>query len=361
MPPPTKKQKTSDSIVFVTTGGLKPDTLLNVLGQEFQVHSFLLKAHSAFFAKFLDSVDKRSVSKPASGKGNDNFQYEWISMIDDDKKGWHLIAKQDQDQRNADDLLRSYKGNVRHESECFRVLLCAIYGQIYDLPYKGIDSLVLLVSLADYYQCLPSLSRTINNSLLGSLQRAEVIWRYPSKVMLLAAKIRNKLVFTEALIHTAGNLDIEQARNPTHISEPKIEQIVRNAQNALMAEVLRTQQILAAARRDPNESQEERDRLSSSMSRNLTPLLSSYYRDIQEDGPWKFNHYEIDTILYDLLTSKLVFCPSIRAGDEEWENHFFCLEISDEDLPTANTHFLLAGLQIVCFSNKFPKMLWGHS
>src|SRR6187402_2341564 len=57
---PAKKQKVDDAkspIVFHTPG-LKPDVRLMVFDEEFHVHSVLLKLHSAFFRKFLDSPDK---------------------------------------------------------------------------------------------------------------------------------------------------------------------------------------------------------------------------------------------------------------------------------------------------------------
>tara|TARA_R110002060_G_scaffold4952_11_gene7695 strand:- start:593 stop:877 length:285 start_codon:yes stop_codon:yes gene_type:complete len=66
-PPPSKKQKTDPNmlIVFATTGGLKPDVRFDVLGKDYHVHSALLKLHSAFFAKFLDSADKNTIPTKA--------------------------------------------------------------------------------------------------------------------------------------------------------------------------------------------------------------------------------------------------------------------------------------------------------
>lgn len=79
--------KPESPFAFRTTGNLEHDMRINVFGQEFLVHSCLMKAHSAFFAKFLDSSDKAG---KAAGSGR--YRYEWLTKVDDDGKDWYLIA-----------------------------------------------------------------------------------------------------------------------------------------------------------------------------------------------------------------------------------------------------------------------------
>lgn len=89
--------------------GLNSDTRLTVFSQEFHVHSVLLKLHSAFFRKFLDSPDKVPglSGDAASTTGTDAtqsltaFHYDWTTMYEDapsmlDKKAldWHLVSTQ---------------------------------------------------------------------------------------------------------------------------------------------------------------------------------------------------------------------------------------------------------------------------
>jgi hypothetical protein len=77
-------------IVF-TLLDAKPDVRLKVFDDvEFHVHSVVLKMHSAFFRKFLNSPDKQnnSNSNPPSGP----FKYEWVTKFDEGGDGWHLIA-----------------------------------------------------------------------------------------------------------------------------------------------------------------------------------------------------------------------------------------------------------------------------
>ncbi len=57
--------------------GLIADARLVVFEQEFHVHSIVLKFHSAFFRKFLDSAEKNvNLSTP--------FKYEYTTVVDDD-------------------------------------------------------------------------------------------------------------------------------------------------------------------------------------------------------------------------------------------------------------------------------------
>lgn len=68
--------------------GLTVDTRLKVFNTVFHVHSVILKLNSHYFYTFLDSADK--VDTPASG--STQFRYDWVTKVDDDGKGWQLVA-----------------------------------------------------------------------------------------------------------------------------------------------------------------------------------------------------------------------------------------------------------------------------
>jgi hypothetical protein len=86
MPPIDRELE--DVNVFVSPE-LQPDVRLKVFGTwEFHVHSVILKLYSAFFRKFLDPANKQGETTPGT-----NFKYEWVTEIDDDGKGWHLISE----------------------------------------------------------------------------------------------------------------------------------------------------------------------------------------------------------------------------------------------------------------------------
>jgi hypothetical protein len=82
-PKPGDEFTEKDPITFKLPG-FKPDCLLHVLDQPFHCHSTILRLHSAYFRKFLDSADKPE--RPASA----SFQYEYVTMVDDDGS-WALI------------------------------------------------------------------------------------------------------------------------------------------------------------------------------------------------------------------------------------------------------------------------------
>ncbi|KAH9215138.1 hypothetical protein DL95DRAFT_408732 [Leptodontidium sp. 2 PMI_412] len=244
------------------------------LGQNFQAHSGLLKAHSAFFAKFLDSADKQSSSEKSII--NSHFRYEWISKVDDDGKGWHLIAKPNP--KEVEDRYYTYTGNKELQRGCFKHFLCAIYGKPYSLKY--FKEFEILVSLGDYYRCLPILSQSINDIMVSKSTNAEFVSSCCCEVMVLAAKLRHKVLFTEALIYAAGLIEPCEIPEFEGMAQENIKKIARNARNALMAKIVVIQQLLDKAVHD--EHYESRNKLRMSMNRNLTPFLPNHFWAI----PW---------------------------------------------------------------------------
>lgn len=83
---PAKKQKLIKPPVVFNLPGHDVDVKLQVFNDlEFHVHSTILKIHSAFFRKFLDSPDKEG-----KGENAGKFKYVWVTMIDDDGS-WSLV------------------------------------------------------------------------------------------------------------------------------------------------------------------------------------------------------------------------------------------------------------------------------
>lgn len=74
--------------VIFNARGLTIDTRLRVFDTEFHVHSVVLKMHSAFFYKFLDSPEKDNSGPVPFGR----FKYEWNTVLCDDKRDWALEA-----------------------------------------------------------------------------------------------------------------------------------------------------------------------------------------------------------------------------------------------------------------------------
>jgi hypothetical protein len=83
-------EMTSDPIIF-TARGLELDTCLNVLGQEFHVHSAVLKLKSNYFYRGMNFLGQIPVI-------NGPFKYEWITKIDDDGSGMWSLTRGDTSQ-----------------------------------------------------------------------------------------------------------------------------------------------------------------------------------------------------------------------------------------------------------------------
>lgn len=80
---PNSQQPVSQSIVF-RSPGLTPNTLLSALGQDYHVHSTILKLHSHYFRRFLDAPDK------SRERASHQLLYHYVTVIDDDESIWSL-------------------------------------------------------------------------------------------------------------------------------------------------------------------------------------------------------------------------------------------------------------------------------
>jgi hypothetical protein len=70
--------------VIFKSPGLKPDVRLRLFGiREFHVHASILKLHSNYFRKFLDSPEKTPAAPSALWK------YDYVSVVDEDGE-WGL-------------------------------------------------------------------------------------------------------------------------------------------------------------------------------------------------------------------------------------------------------------------------------
>ncbi|TVY80280.1 hypothetical protein LSUE1_G007023 [Lachnellula suecica] len=254
MAPQAKRQKTgpaspaSQPIIFQSPG-LQPDVRLTVFHTEFHVHSVLLKLHSAFFRKFLDSPDKapavdqvvnRSVAAPASITPT-RFKYEWITEIEAEGT-WHLIAARYGQNEPLDPSALKSRKDMKNDMGVFEKLLSAIYLQPYSISNRG--ELEDLVESADYHCALPVLSRTLDAAFLRSPHFVSEIRLYPCSTLVLAAKLRNAVLFRESMIWISGA--ISGSHNTSKMLEdlkdyPKLQKIARNVRDDLSNKVLESQ------------------------------------------------------------------------------------------------------------------------
>ncbi|KAG0651409.1 hypothetical protein D0Z07_2115 [Hyphodiscus hymeniophilus] len=201
------------TVVFKSPG-LVPDLRLTVFGKEFHVHSAVLRLHSAFFRKFLDSTEK-----PSSPAGTRNlFKYDYVSVVDDDDS-WGLepismvrCTSRPQQTKSCSfqplcklpsattEALKDLN-RVKTEQNAFEKVLRAIYCLSYDID--SVCELEDVTRIADFYCALPALSSSLYRGLwkdTGLITSWDGIFTNADTVLAVAKKLRHPILFREAVI-----------------------------------------------------------------------------------------------------------------------------------------------------------------
>ncbi|TVY39027.1 hypothetical protein LSUB1_G004582 [Lachnellula subtilissima] len=172
----------SPPIVF-TSRVVKPDVILEVLGQEYHVMSPALKMHSAFFAAFLD----------ASNKGPTTPGIQSSSII-----GLALLVLRNRMRRIK------LEGDAKLQIEGFQILMCAIHSTPFTIAIDGIEELDTATTLADYYRALPILSTAVSAVLFSRPDLLFEIPKYCLRLLSISKKLRIAVLFHECLIFACG-------------------------------------------------------------------------------------------------------------------------------------------------------------
>ncbi|KAE8442861.1 hypothetical protein EG329_002603 [Mollisiaceae sp. DMI_Dod_QoI] len=312
---PNKKQKTSDQTVLqpisFEISGMAADVSLKVFDQEFLVHSPILKIHSAFFNKFLDSPDK-TVVRGIHVEGE--IKYQWVTELDGEND-WQLVANLSEE--NLDTT--AYKGNKKHQQHCFLMILCAVYSKPYVL--RSIRDLQILVELADYYRTLPSVSRTLTDALFNSGKFNSDIQKNCCLVLQMATEARNKVLFKEALCYAIGPW--YHPKYLTLYMDKNLRKVCENVYNKVAATCMNMHYRIMKL--DHGETERLNDKISEWRQYQDGVSLPVYFRKVHSMGL-------IDAS--KLLTNNLVLQGrDYLAGEGDYQDWFLCAEISDEDLP----------------------------
>ncbi|KAH9215144.1 hypothetical protein DL95DRAFT_364805 [Leptodontidium sp. 2 PMI_412] len=143
--------------VVFTARGLEIDTRLRVFDTVFHVHSTILRLHSQYFYKFLDSADK------AAGMSNEGFKYDWVTKIVDGGKDWQLAGDLNLPEWKTCPHVNS---GQRMQTNAFHNVLRAMYALPYILNHG--HSIIIMTELARFYMCLPIISRTLDGAISRS-------------------------------------------------------------------------------------------------------------------------------------------------------------------------------------------------
>ncbi|CAG8971595.1 hypothetical protein HYALB_00007988 [Hymenoscyphus albidus] len=203
------EQSPSPSPIIFRIPGQTPDTLLSVLGQDYHVHSMLLKLHSNYFRRFLDSPDK------SGERASHDFRYHYITVFDDDECGWSLESVEKATPATPAEVSRYYCRE--EESTAFHHLLCTMYNRKYAI--QNVSALKSLTKIADFFCALPIVSATIVETVMtGPMTRTRMEeWssrsefsRNACEISRIAQKLRNPILFRDAIIEVVSRWDFHQ-------------------------------------------------------------------------------------------------------------------------------------------------------
>ncbi|QSZ36366.1 hypothetical protein DSL72_006242 [Monilinia vaccinii-corymbosi] len=294
--------------------GQTPDTRFILFGEtEIHAHPIILKARSAFFRKFLDSPDAQPAEELAA------FQYEWVSEIEEDGT-WHLVEKSHA--KPNDNKLSENKVKAT-EILTFIEMLNALYR----IPYKlYADRLILVAEMAEYYCCLPAVSR--NLYCCFSMSDNNYVKRHAVPLLDVAYKLRQPLLFKDCMIHVAGSMP-GGSRPPPRLSNPKIREVMMKARGEIYRRIAECQQEIF----NNISPDEENIKLlgscwSSGSQIAIGPLsLPQYYRLLYS----RSNDFALH--LKRLLQCELQLPSSYAYISGLFNDHFYCARLSDEQLP----------------------------
>ncbi|RDW82795.1 hypothetical protein BP6252_03907 [Coleophoma cylindrospora] len=323
--------------------GLEPDLRLEVFdSDEFHVHSTVMKLHSAFFRKFLNSPNKTADQSVPVQQGT--FKYTWITDVDEDGS-WALISNTSQ-LISKDKTYRLVKDRTQ-EIVVFGKLLRAIYHQNYTVD--SASELERLTRMADYYLAIPALSFSLYAVLPGSHGLIFDLRSCSSTIIETARKLQNTVLFKECMVYVMNPwdcpryLDETQSGKPLKNWNPALQKAFGAATIDIYQKIARFYQRLMDIRIKGGFSDFEIDvlqKLREEHDREIDnfplPIFLQKVRDVccTAQAPYDISNLDefIDNLDH-LLSSQLSLSPSSKAGCGLFEEYLLCIKIEDEFLP----------------------------
>ena len=318
-------------IVFSSPGLKENDTRLLAFYQEFHVHYSILKKHSPHFRRLMDSPEKSNLVQ-------DGFQYNWVTKIDPlevDGLDWHLISTNDYVGKkelgpDPSDLDESI--NIEWEQKCFEALLRAFY----EMPYQveSYEKMKSLTTMADYYCCCPTISRTLNNAIFhfDNSEWYFNVQQNSGRFLELAIKLRNSTLFRDALILHVGNWGDDMDSHANWIDNRDLLKIVETARSKIAVLVAKVLKIGFEGKQGATQLLNKHRAMATYLGEYA---LAKHIRFIMEDSTLDNSDVltEIRPAMRKLLDCKLAFGTNCVAGSENYPHHFLCAEIEDDELP----------------------------
>ncbi|KAL2011057.1 hypothetical protein VTN00DRAFT_3775 [Thermoascus crustaceus] len=327
--------------------GESPDTCLDVFGYKFYVHSRILKLHSAFFRKFMDSnIGNVSDRDDVSSKVAHGIRYQYVAQADNDGS-WGLQPLEKTSKTETREI-----ENTEEAANVIEDLLCAFY--LKRRSITGLNHLARLVDIADFYRALPILSNFLDSNLLLSPGVLDEIAGKSFWAIELAERVRSPVLFREALVHVVGRWETEKGKLN---ASSKVNHLVQIYHGRLRDDVSKAYRYLIM--QTMSWSRAKNPALSQIVARQLLELnkderlvgLSEpeYFRAVYNRLSQVFNgseilngnfsrrnalammktlRAEVDEKIGRLLQKNLI----LGAGNSS-SRYFLCTELADDDLP----------------------------
>ncbi|RDW76122.1 hypothetical protein BP5796_06943 [Coleophoma crateriformis] len=330
--------------------GLQPDLRLEVFdSDEFHVHSTIMKLHSAFFRRFLDSPDK--TADPSMPVRRGAFKYNWITKVDEDGS-WALVS--DTSQLTVKDKGYKLMRDRSEEIAVFCKLLKAIYRR--DYIVDSVADLERLTRMADYYLALPALSFSLYMTLPKSHKFIAELIKCAPTIIETARKLRNTVLFRECLVYVMNPwdcpryLDKKRGGKPLKDWNPALQKAFGAATINFHQQIVRVHQQLLDLRVEGGFSEFETGVLAKLKEEHeytggdrfplpvflqkLSYLCSSECESIYTEKGYDVEGiYDLEETLEELLDNQLTLSPKVTAGCDSFEEYLLCIKIEDELLP----------------------------
>ncbi|KAK0115490.1 hypothetical protein ONS96_013945 [Cadophora gregata f. sp. sojae] len=253
----------------------------------------------------------------------------------------------------------------------FKAMLCAFYVNPYCI--SSCSELSILTRLADFYCALPIVSRTLNMAFLSSPDLINDLPNHRCEAIELATKLRNKILFREALVWIVGpwsmpmyhTLEDTKLRKIAHKVYADIALKIVDINHKLLAVISHEVNVVKMEIEDSpvkRAMDQAMDQAITRTNRRGDFYMPRYFRELDK-ALRAYCIYPLEELLEDamngLLRNNLLLNKgTLKSGkatpvipeeennidDEEipeevrpetrsMEDHFLCAEIEDEDLP----------------------------
>ncbi|KAF8533041.1 hypothetical protein BDD12DRAFT_867308 [Trichophaea hybrida] len=221
----------TNPIIKFSSSSLPPDVEITIFDDIYHLHSANLRHNSPFFDKGLSATWWKELN---SHDGEDGIRYRYRLKLDEDAPEMSMVepvAKRQETDSNALPI-REDPMDVSHSSltipeismteappsppsdvaKSLRVAYSALFKIFYnrtsDLSFVTLSSIQTLVSVADQYCALPHVSGAIELLLIKWSRSHGKIHESSLEVLLLATKIRSKVLYNDAFVHIVGQFSM---------------------------------------------------------------------------------------------------------------------------------------------------------